>query len=299
MKENRSYRVLKMLVLLAGNRYYSLQELMEKYENSERNIHRDLALIEECGFALERDKRGYRLQQTGNKNVKTLSGLLHFTEEEAAILYQTLLKLEGDSAVKETLRKKMNVFYDLKVIELLRQRDDLAKIQVIRDSIVEKKQVRFKAYRSSHSGSIEDRVVEVFDFLEDYSSAWCYDCESHSCKQFKMSRIETVELLPGGWRYEAHHKKFFTDIFRFSAEKPVCTVEMALSLKAYNFLIELYPSGRELIKREGNKYRLKVPIADYEGISIFVLGMLEEVEIHKPVRYKKYLQERVRKYLKT
>ncbi len=299
MEDNRSRRILRMLIMLAGSRYYSVRELMARFENSDRNIRRDLALIEDCGFAFENDKRGYRLQQTGNKYVKALSGLLHFTEEEAAILYQTLLKIEGDSVVKETLRKKMNVFYDLKVIELLRQRDDLAKIQVIRESIEERKQVKFKAYRSSHSGSIEDRVVEVFDFLDDYSSAWCYDCESHSCKQFKIARIESVELLQRGWRYENEHHKPFTDIFRFSAVKPVCTIEMTLSLKAYNFLIELYPSGKELIKREGKRYRLKAPVADYEGVSVFVLGMLEEVEILKPVRYRKYLHERIQKYLKT
>lgn len=259
---------------------------------SARNIGRDMELVESCGFLLERTG-GYRLQRDGATN-KNLKNLLHFSEEEISILYQTLSNIEGDSPVKERLLRKMNAFYDLRALEQLRQKDDLTKVHTIRDSIGQKKQVTLLAYRSSNSNSIEDRKVEVFDFLADYRAIWCYDIKSNSCKQFKITRMQSVELLPSTWRYEDKHQKPFIDVFRMSAIKPFTTVELLLSLKAYNLLIEEYPLATKYIKPEDKSYRVKAPVANYNGIGRFVLGLIEEIEIIKPAGFKKYLREKVK-----
>jgi predicted DNA-binding transcriptional regulator YafY len=263
---------------------------------STRNLGRDLELIESCGFLLERAS-GYRLQSDKSSN-RNLKNLLHFSEEEISILYQTLSLIEGDSPIKERLVRKLNAFYDLKALEQLRQNDDLTKVHTIRDSIEQKKQVMLQAYRSSNSNSIEDRRVEVFDFLPDYRGIWCYDVNSNSCKQFKIARMQSVELLPAAWRYEDKHQKSFIDVFRMSAVKPFTTVELMLSLKAYNLLIEEYPLSTKYIKLEDKNYRVKVPVADYNGIGRFVLGLIEEIEIIKPVGFKKYLNKKIEKFLK-
>ncbi len=284
-----------MLVMLSGNRY-SMKELRSRFDMSARNIGRDLELIESCGFILEREN-GYRLQPDRSPN-RNLKNLLHFSEEEVSILYETLSHIEGDSPVKERLVKKMNAFYDLKALEKLRQNDDLTKVHAIRDSIEQKKQVTLLAYRSSNSNSIEDRTVEVFDFLADYRAIWCYDIKSHSCKQFKIARMQSVELLSFAWRYEDKHQKPFTDVFRVSAARPFTTVELLLSLKAYNLLIEEYPLATKCIKPEDKNYHLKVPVANFNGIGRFVLGLIEEIEIIKPARFRKYLKTQVEKFLK-
>lgn len=285
-----------MLMMLSGSRRYSKNELQDKLEMSDRTVYRDLDIIEESGFVLEREDGQYRLQSEipSNRNLKKL---LHFSEEEACILYQTLSLIEEDSPVKERLVRKLNTFYDLKAIEQLRQTDDLEKVKIIRESIEEKKQVTLLSYRSSNSNSIEDRKVEVFDFLPDYRAVWCYDVESLSCKQFKIARMQSVKLLPSCWRNEENHKKPFTDVFRVSAMKPLSTVELLLSLKAYNLLIEEYPLAADHIISEKKNYRLSVPVASYNGVGRFVLGLMEEIEIIKPEGFKKHLKERVKKIL--
>ena len=296
MKDTRPKRILRLLMMLSGSRRYLMPELEEKLNMSARNVRRDLMLIESCGFVLDRGS-GYRFQPGSAAN-KGLKNLLHFSEEEISILYDTLAFIEGDSPVKERLVRKMNTFYDLKALEELRQKDDLTKVRIIRKSMEEKKQVMLKAYRSSNSNSIEDRAVEVFDFLADYRGVWCYDLNSHSCKQFKIARIQTVELLPSQWRYAEKHQKPFTDIFRVSALKPCTTVELLLSLKAYNLLIEEYPLAVEYLKKDNKHYRLKAPVANYNGIGRFVLGLIEEVEIIRPAGFRKYLEGQIKKFLK-
>lgn len=273
-----------------------MPELEDKMEMSARNLRRDLNLIESSGFLLDR-KKGYRLQSDRSTS-RDLKNLMHFSEEEISILYQTLSLIEEDSPLKERLVRKMNAFYDLKALEQLRQKDDLTKVHTIRDSLEQKKQVILKAYRSSNSNNIEDRVVEVFDFLPDYRAIWCYDIKSHSCKQFKLARMQFVELLLSAWRYEEKHQKPFIDVFRMSAMKPLTTVELLLSLKAYNLLIEEYPLATKYIKQEDKSYRVKVPVANYNGIGRFVLGLIEEIEIIKPAAFKKYLKAQVGKFLK-
>lgn len=296
MEEIRPKRILRLLMMLSGSKKYLMAELEERLGMSARNIRRDLELIESSGFLLNREG-GYRLQtdEPGNRNLKNL---LHFSEEEVAILYETLSLIEGDSPVKERLVRKLNTFYDLKVLDQLRQKDDLTKVRTIREALEQKKQVLLMSYRSSNSNSIEDRTVEVFDFMPDYRSVWCYDLKTNGCKQFKIARMQAVEIMPSYWRFEERHQKPFTDVFRVSAVKPHTNVELLLSLRAYNLLIEEYPSAAAFIQKENKRYRLKLPVGDYHGVGRFVLGLLDEIEIIKPVSFKKYLQKQIKNFLK-
>lgn len=295
MDETRAKRILRLLMMLSGTRRYSMQDLEERFRMSARNLRRDLELIESCGYLLDREG-GYRLQTDESANRK-LKNLLHFSEEEVVILYETLSLIEGDSPIKERLIRKLNTFYDLKVLEQLKQKDDLAKVRTIRSSMEQKKQVTLKAYRSSHSRSIEDRNVEVFDFQPDYRGIWCYDLQSHTCKQFKIARMQSVELLSWQWRYEERHQKPFTDIFRVSAATPMATIELMLSLMAYNLLIEEYPAAFSHIKKKEEGYYLKTTVANYDGVGRFVLGLIGEIEIISPAKFKKYLKTQIKKFL--
>lgn len=297
MDTNKTQRILQMLMLLSGGKHYHLEDLMNKFGMSERNLMRDLKLIDEAGFLLERQD-GYHLL-ADNANNKNLKRLLHFSEEEIAILYQTLSMIEGTSPVKERLIRKMNTFYDIRVLNRLQQSDDLEKVHLIGDSIKRKKQIKLNSYRSSNSGNIGDRIVEAFGFLSDYQTVWCYDCYSHDCKQFKISRMQAVSILANDWRFETEHRQPFTDIFRYSEDAPQCTLELRLTLKAYNALIEEYPrSVNDIRTEEGSLYYLKTPVANFTGVGRFVMSMLEDVEIIRPASFKNYIRKRVEKFLK-
>jgi len=295
MDQQKMQRLLRLLMILAGKRWYSLHEIMDILESSDRTVYRYLETFESAGFVLEKNKGSYRLQRSAT-SARSLQNLMHFSEEEVLILYDTLALIEGTSPVKEQLIRKLNVLYDYKALEKLQQSDDLTKIQILSDAIRNKKQVKLKSYRSSNSDKVTDRKVEPFDYLPDYRSVWCYEYESKSCKQFKLARIHEIELINRDWENELLHKVNFTDAFRISSVKPIDNVEAKLSLKAYNLLLEEFPLCRNYIKEEDGLYQLKIPVAGYQGIGRFVMGLPGEIEVLGSKRFKDFLKEEKKKF---
>ncbi len=294
MDDIRPVRTLRLLMMLSGSRRYTMAELMDKFSMSERNLRRDLLLLENAGFVLDR-KNGYRILTEGNRSV-VLKRILHFSEEEVALIYGALTTLDAASSVKARLLKKMNAFYDLKVIEKMKEKDDIQKVGLLRRSMEQGRQVILSQYRSSNSQTIEDRLVEAFDFGPDYETVWCYDLRDHECKQFKVTRMAGVRLTDDGWKYKSSHRRPFTDIFRVSAPQAIDRVRLRLSLRAYNLLMEEYPVSSHHIEQSGSSYLLEVPIAEYSGVGRFVMGCLDEVQVLESEGLKAYIRRLIRSY---
>ena len=281
-----------MLLLLSGKRRYSITEIQERFDISDRTVFRYLETFEVAGLMMDRGEKGYRLQQDSS-TTRSLQRLMHFTEEEVFILEETIEKLEGESAVKKQLLRKLNTLYDRKTLEEKKQSNDFKKIQQLSNAIRNKKQVQLIAYRSSNSAKIRNRIVEPFDFLPEYEGVWCYEVESAKCKQFLIARMQQVEILPGNWQHEGKQQLPFTDAFRMSGSKPAATVEALLDLKAYNLLTEEYPLAKKYIHEEQPGYRLKIPVAQYHGIGRFVLGLPGNIKVVSPAAFKTFLKEKI------
>ncbi|HRP84067.1 MAG TPA: WYL domain-containing protein [Saprospiraceae bacterium] len=294
MDDTRPVRTLRLLMMLSGSRRYTMAELMDKFAMSECNLRRDLLLLESAGFVLDR-KNGYRIVLEGNRS-GVLKKILHFSEEEIALIYGALTTLDAASSIKARLLKKMNAFYDLKVIEKLKEKDDLQKVSLLRRSMEQGKQVILSNYRSSNSQTIEDRQVEAFDFGPDYETVWCYDLRDHECKQFKVTRMSGVCLTATDWKYKGSHRRPFTDIFRVSAPEAIDRVKLRLSLRAYNLVVEEYPLANNYIRQAESSYLLEAPIAEYSGVGRFVMGFLDEVQVLESEGLKEYINRLIRSY---
>ena len=288
-------KLLRLLMLLSGNRRYTLAELMERFGQSDRTIYRHLEEIENAGFVLNRNDGTYQLQ-TDNDAVKSLRKLLHFSEEEAYVLYKTIDLLQGTSPIKNRLAGKLNALYDFRALSLLPGKNTHEAVSRLGEAIRENRQVLLKAYRSGNSDTITDRTVEPFDFLGDYSGVWCYDPESHSNKHFKIARIASVEVLPSLRVHHLMHSIPFTDAFRMSSPAPVAIVKATLTLKAYNLLLEEHPLAETHVLFADKYYHLKLPVADYNGIGRFVLGLPGEVKVLEPVEFVNFLKEKVKNF---
>jgi len=298
MNTTRTARVLRLVMLLSGTRRYALEDLAEKFQTSERTIFRDLDTLREVGLLVECKDGRYRLESESVYQSR-LHRLFHFTEEEAVILYHILESMKGTSAIKEKLVKKLHVFYDLNVLQQLSGSDDLKKIETLSTAIRQGKQVKLMSYRSSNSQTIADKIVEPFDFSPNYEHLWAYEPSSGICKQFRIQRIVRVTLLTTYIQYKGKHRKPFVDIFRMSAEEPVDTVRLRLSLKASNLLREEYPLSEEYITRlDDNSYILTVPVANYKGVGRFVVGLLDEVIIEASSAFRAHLHMWINKYRK-
>ena len=285
-------RLLRLLLLLSGNRSYSLKEIAERLEIEERSVYRYLSSLESAGLVLLR-KNGYRLA-TGNPHTKAINRLFHFSEDEAYVLYRLLAEAKGGNAVREKLVRKLHSLYDFKVLASLADKTELEHVNILKTAIQDQKQVTLKGYRSSNSQTIQDRRVEAFEFLPQYEGVWCFDPADKKNKQFLISRITEVIIEKTGWQYAHRHSIPFTDAFGMSAEAPAATIKLRLNLKACNLLQEEHPQAKQYLQPAGNEYIVDIPVADYHGVGRFALGLPGDVQVIAPVTFKRFLQNKVK-----
>lgn len=298
MDNPKTETILRMLMLLSGGNRYTVSELSTRFARSKRTIYRNLDTIENAGFVLDRTQGSYALSLCPEET-KRLHHLFHFSEEEAYILYQALEMVKGGTSVKEQLVRKLNALYDFRALSNLSQKPELEIIHTIDEAIRTNKQVNLHSYRSSHSETIADRIVEPFEFLPEYSAVWCFDLQDQTCKQFKISRIDHVSILSSNWKNQTLHRVPFTDAFRMSAFESLTTVEAELSLKAANLLREEYPLAEKYLYKSTDSlsiiYKLTIPVAGYHCIGRFALGLPREVKAIGPEEFKNYLRETQKK----
>ena len=286
---------IRLLKLLSGNRTYSLYELQDRFDVSERTVYRYLNQIENAGFVLDRNNGRYRLAQD-SPEIKSINKLFHFTEEEAQIFHHSLTYLEMENEVVNRLFRKLHSLYDFKALKKIRNSSNIEKVKQLSNAINEKKQVLLRNYRSSNSSTVCDRKVEPFQFMEDYKAIWCLDVADGRNKQFKISRIDDVELTEIDWKHERLHETPFFDAFRMTSTEPTTQVKAILTLKAYNLIREEYPSTEQYLTKENDRYVLEIPIADFHGIGRFVLGLPGDVFVKGPEEFKSFLNKKRKKF---
>lgn len=291
MDYSKTETILRMLVLLSNGNRYSVAALSKRFSRSERTVYRDLDAIESAGFVLDRAKGTYALTCCPEE-VKKLNRLLHFSEEEAYVLYRALELVKGGSIFNEQLVRKLNALYDFRALSNLSRKPEMEIIHILEDSIRNQKQVNLIAYRSSNSETISDRIVEPFEFLPEYSAVWCFDLSDETCKQFKISRIGQVSVLNTNWQHQDSHQVPYIDAFRMSAPNQLTTVIAELTLKATNLLREEYPLAEKYLTEQIGStyhYRLSIPVADFHGIGRFILGLPGEIKVSSPTEFANYL----------
>jgi len=298
MDTPKTETILRMLVLLSNGIHYTVPELSKHFSRSERTVYRDLDTIENAGYVIDRTQGRYSLNLCPEET-KKLHRILHFSEEEAYVLYRALEMVKGGTSVNDQLVRKLNALYDFRALSNLSRKPELEIIHILDEAICSNKQVNLHSYRSSHSETIADRIVEPFEFLPEYSAVWCFDLFDQTCKLFKISRIGQVSILPSPWQNRSMHRVPFTDAFRMSSSETLATVEAELTLKATNLLREEYPLTEKYLTEQNAsetlRYHLKIPVADYHGIGRFVLGLPGEVNVIGSVGFKDFLRNAQKK----
>lgn len=286
--------LLKLLVILTGNRSYSLAELAQRFERSERTIYRFISSFRTAGFVIECNNGLYKIPKL-EKPFRSLSELLHFSEEEAWILTRAIHSIDDNNLLKTNLINKLYSLYNFdRVAETIVKKENIESVHNLLMAIRQKKQVLLRQYRSSHGQIIRDRLVEPFNFTTNYTFVWAFDPESHTSKLFRVSRIGEVQILPHDFRHESLHCELPVDVFRISSPEQY-TVKLILSLRAYNLLIEEYPLAEKYITfLPDNQCQFTAPVCGFEGVGRFVLGLADEIQIIEPELFKQYLTEKIK-----
>lgn len=284
--------------LMSGNTYYTIQELQDTLEMSERTIYRYIDTFKAAGFAVEKVRSNvYRLVNM-KKPYPDLSKIVYFSEEEAYIVNRLIDSLDNTNALKQGLHRKLAAIYDAtSIADYVDKKSNSANIQALADAAKEKKMVVLKNYESSHSGDIRDRKVEPFAFTTNYLDVWCYDPEDGKNKRFKIARIDEVLALDEPWAAEAEHNSTEIDVFRMSGPKTY-HVRLQLSLQAKNLLLEEYPLAEKCIRKSGDHYIFDDDVCALEGAGRFVMGLASDISILEGTELREYIRNFVSAHLK-
>jgi len=287
-------RILKILLLLANGRRYTLKEISDRFEMSPRSVSRYFASLRSAGFVLECDNGLYSIPKM-ERPFKELGDLLHFSEEEAYILKKAIHTIDDTNLLKSNLIKKLYSLYDSdRIVETVVKPGNSHTVHQLILAIKGKKQALLRQYRSSHGNLVRDRLIEPFDFTTNYQFVWVYEPESQRCKLFKTSRIGEVKILERDFQFEPLHLKEPMDAFRISSPDQTA-VKLRLSLRAYNLLIEEYPLAEQSITPlDDNYWQFNALVCGFEGVGRFVMGLFDEVNIIDSEQFTAYLRNKIK-----
>ena len=295
---NKLKKLLDIIMLLSNGLHYTKGEMMERFDLPERTADRYISTIREAGFILPRPRDGRYWIDKKSPYFKELSELLHFSKEEAQILYNAIHSINNENLLKQNLIRKLHSLYNLpEIAKIVVKQKQSAVIHELNKAIRNKNTVLLRGYRSGNSHEQKDRRVEPFSFTTDFISTWAYDVEAGCCKTFKNTRVASVQVLNETWAHADSHREGFMDVFRISTEQQI-PVRLKLSMRASELLKEEYPLSEQYIKSlDENHFLFEAPVCSFDGVGRFILGLCHEVEILEPVGLKNFLKERVEKNL--
>lgn len=295
MRHDKLEKEMNLMLLLTENHRYDVDAICDRMGISRRMLYYYLESFRDWGFKVEKNGRVYSLDRD-SPFFKHLFETINFTEEEALTMLSVLNKVEGNNAIIERLRRKLDRFYDLNILSNPQIREQAAhNVSVLYDAIKRHRLVKIVGYSSPHSKSVSDRVVEPFMMMNNNNDVRCYELSSKINKTFKVSRMSDVLMLDLEWGNESKHKMIFTDLFMFSGEEKL-SVKLRMDLLAYNLMREEYPKSSDFIEQETEKtWIFTANVASYLGISRFVLGLYRHIDVLESMEFKSFLSEEIEK----
>ena len=290
MDQSKIERMLRLMKMMSGNINYSVEELSEKLEMSDRTIYRYINTFKNAGFAVTKIwANTYKLEKMP-KSAPEFDRLIYFSEEESYLINSLLDALVPTNALKKGIKDKLAVVCDAtSIADYVDRRSNAAHVQNLAKAAKEKKKVILKDYESGNSHSIRDRYVEPYGFTTDYIDVCAYDLEDGKNKIFKIQRIGEVEILDEGWEAEKSHHKQGMDCFRMTGPY-IGHIRWQMTVMAKNLLLEEYPLAQRDIKRKGNFWVLDTDICNYAGACRFYVGLAKEIKVIDSPEFDEFVQ---------
>lgn len=289
-------RQLRLMMLLTGNRHYSLDDLKSELKLSERSLFRYLQLFKDFGFIVSRRNGLYSLDKE-SPYFRQLAENISFTEEEVITLKRLLQGARYQSPEVVFLLKKLSRVYDAGAVEIIPE--DEIYVQNYRrlyQAVKEGRQVILKDYSSGHSRQCSDRWVEPYAFISNNTMVRCFEIRTAQNKSFAISRVGEVEVLPISWEFQTKHTMVYTDAFRFSGEIRY-PIRLRLNRLAMNLLREEFAISSDTLSPDDDEHWLYTDqVCSYVGVGRFILGLPGDVEVLENDELKAYLRQQILKF---
>lgn len=287
-----------MRALLENPKHYTKRQLAEVYQVTPDTITNDFEALTNAGFVVEYDEK-YRYYLVEEKPFTQLKDLLHFSEEDQAILYRAIDQVAAHEKRGQRLKKKLASLYDYRRLgHAYLRKPYLTKVDLLMQDKNEKRQVILRDYSSSNSNEVRDRLVEPFHPSPPDDTLQAFDVDKQELRHFRISRITRVEMTDTPWQFEGHHNIMLTDPFRIVDSNQVM-VHLRLRVGAKNELVERFPLTQSYIQEAAEEgiYDFQCMVNHrFLGLTNFILGFHHQlVEVLGPESLLDHLQEEVEK----
>lgn len=281
-------RLFQIIGVLKGG-HWTIRQLAERFDTSERTIYRYINLLEEVDFLVEKDfENRYFIITSEDDPAQS-----QFTVAEMRLMKQLIQSSAPDSPLRTQLLKKLSLNSELDSMPRLFLQARLGKfVEQLAEALRDKMQVVLKHYHSANSSEIRDRLVEPIHFGDNYQSIMALDTTDKVCKQFKLDRIGEVIPLHKPFAFEPLHKKNQTDIFGFTGDANTW-VTLELTMRAYLLLREEYPLSLPYLLKQEDHYLFHGPVANFEGVGRFTLGLIDEIRVKGPETFIDFLKNKI------
>jgi predicted DNA-binding transcriptional regulator YafY len=292
--DTKFHRLFRLILFLSNSYPKTKEECISFLAIGDTAFYSYCNVLKETGFDLHQKDGKYWIDHS-SQDFQVLRNVLHFSEEETYLLSKSIDMIGDNQACATRLKQKLAAFLNQdKTIETYIHKEKSLIVQSLRKAQQQRKQILLHNYASGNSQTVKNRMVEPFEFKDDFNLVWAFDIELKQNRQFKICRIEDVQETLISWEYERSHRSKPVDIFRNTGDLDK-RIEFRLNLKARNLLVEEYPlSERCLEKLNNNQFLLKAQVAKYEGPGRFVLGLAEDVRIIGDGGFLVYLDKKIR-----
>jgi predicted DNA-binding transcriptional regulator YafY len=270
LNQHKILRVLQLISHLEQGQSKTLIHLAQLLDTTERTVYRYFDLIRECGFDLQRDELNrYFIVDERTNGVR-------FTQEEAQLLKELVLKDANQNKLKDSLLTKIYLGSEIQMVasHLVNAKNGKV-VERLALSIGNKEQVILRKYQSINSETISDRLVEPFGFSDNYQTVMGYEIDSKKNKTFNIDRIAYVDFTGKPFKNSKKFQNQVPDVFGFSYSGKTHSIDVELGLKDVLLLKDQYPETSPFIhyNHRKNIYRLKVQVNDLKPIDRFMRGI--------------------------
>lgn len=288
--QQKLLRIFRLIRLLNTRPYKTVPQLGAILETTTRSVYRYLDFLEEVGYLIDKDEqhRYFIMHEADLKRDNLLD------PDEAYYIQDTLQQVAPDHPLVEQITAKLNkIQTQIPNAQKLASVQAYKNVQKLTEAIHLGNRVWLRNYHSTSSQKISDRKVEPIHFDEDYTYLIAYEIKAGQQRQYKIERIESVEITMES--ISTQHQALPVDLFGFSGEVRG-VVELNLSPLAYRLLIEERPGAKAFIEPQGARFVLKIPVRNWKGIGRFVLGLPGEINVIKPESFLQFLREEYQRF---
>ena len=164
----------------------------------------------------------------------------------------------------------------------------------IQEAIERKKRIAIYGYSSSNSDSKTNRIVEPICFICEGRSIWAYEEAkegSDPLRQFRLGRIENVEVLDEACTHEDCYKPACVDAFEWSrSTKPSIHITIMIGPSAKNRLVEECPCAVNYLTDNGDgQWLLDADVHNIAPVKRFCQEFKDSITVYAPEELKKAL----------